>query len=76
MSKLRFSVLVGLFVARFDTVLEYRERGMVDEAYVETHSITIRRIFENPGVKEWWSSGVNTGFTARVKEWIERHSDA
>lgn len=49
---------------------------MVDEAYVETHSITIRRIFENPGVKEWWSSGVNTGFTARVKEWIERHSDA
>ena len=74
--KFRFQMLIGLFVGRFDTVLEYRERRMVDEAYVATHAITIRRIFENPGVREWWSSGANTGFTARVKEWIDRHSDA
>ena len=74
--KLRFSVLVGLFVGRFDTVLEYRERGMVSDAYVATHADTIQRIFGNPGVREWWSSGVNTGFTARVKEWIETNAAA
>ena len=74
--KLRFSLLVGLFVGRFDTVLEYRKRGMVDDAYVSTHANTIRRIFENPGVREWWSSGINTGFTARVKEWIETNAAA
>ena len=49
---------------------------MVDDAYVSTHANTIRGIFENPGVREWWSSGVNTGFPARVKEWIETNAAA
>jgi len=27
--------LLGLFFGRFDTVLEYRERNMVDDSYIE-----------------------------------------
>lgn len=50
--KLRFGLLLGLFLARFDTVLEYRQRGMVDDAYVEFHSDAIRIMFEYSGVRE------------------------
>ena len=51
--KFRFKIVLGLFVGRPDTVLEYRERGMVDDEYVAFHSDTVRLIFSNPGVREW-----------------------
>ena len=70
--KLRFQLLVGLFAARFDTVLEYRERGMVDDAYVEWQVDAMRRIFKNPGVREFWKAErVDT--TQRVKEWVDKY---
>ncbi len=70
--KLRFQLLLGLFVGRFDTVLEYRERGMVDDAYVEWQVDAMRRIFKNPGVREFWKAErVDT--TQRVKEWVDKY---
>ncbi len=71
--KLRFQLLIGLFVGRFDTVLEYRERGMVDDAYVEWQVEAMRRIFENPGVREFWKSRGQGSVTARVQEWVEKN---
>ena len=67
--KLRFGVILGLFVGRFDTVLEYRERGMVDDAYVEWQADTMRLIFWNPGVREWWKLGEKT-LSSRVRVWV------
>ena len=72
--KLRFQLLLGLFLGRFDTVLEYRERNMVDDSYVEWQVDAIRTILRNPGVREFWVSQqkrVNT--TKRVRDWVEKH---
>ncbi len=71
--KLRFGVILGLFVGRFDTVLEYRERGMVDDSYVEWQADTMRLIFLNPGVREWWKSGALT-LTGRVRVWVDENA--
>jgi len=71
--KFRFGVLVGFFLARLDTVLEYRQRGMVDDEYVAFHSEAIRIIFENPGVREWWESHRENRFTARVRVWLNEN---
>ena len=69
--KLRFGLLLGLFLARFDTVLEYRERGMVDDVYVVFHSDAIRIMFEYPGVHEWCETSRQfRGLPARIKEWL------
>jgi hypothetical protein len=73
--KFRFRQLLGPIVARFDTVLEYRERGMVDDAYVAAHAETLRRIFANRGVREWWDSKPE-GFTDRVRGWLDDSSAA
>ncbi len=71
--KHRFQMLIGLFVGRFDTVLEYRERGMVDDGYVEWQVEAMRRIFANPGVHEFWKSQGRGWCTARVQEWVEKN---
>ncbi len=71
--KLRFGLMLGLFIVRFDTVLEYRERGMVDDAYVEWQTDTMRLIFSNPGVREWWKSG-KIALTSRVRVWLEENA--
>ncbi len=71
--KLRFGLIVGLFIGRFDTVLEYRERGMVDDAYVEWQADTMRLIFSKPGVREWWKSGKKT-LTRRVRVWVDENA--
>ncbi len=73
--KFRFGMILGLFVGRFDTVLEYRERGMVDDAYVEWQADTMRLIFSNPGVREWWKSGEKT-LTRRVRVWLDENAAA
>ena len=73
--KLRFGIILGLFIGRFDTVLEYRERSMVDDAYVEWQADTVRLIFSNPGVREWWKSGVIT-LTSRVRMWLDENAAA
>ncbi len=73
--KFRFAVILGLFVGRFDTVLEYRERGMVDDAYVEWQADTMRVIFSNAGVREWWKSGEKT-LTRRVRVWVDENAAA
>ena len=70
--KLRFQLLLGLFLGRFDTVLEYRERKMVDDAYVDWQIEAIRVIFGNPGVREFWTSQKRVNTTKRVREWIEK----
>ncbi len=71
--RFRFGLLVGMFVARLDTVLEYRQRGMVDDEYVVFHADAIRIIFTNPGVREWWNSRSDLG-TARVKSWLKENA--
>ena len=71
--KLRFQLLVALFLGRFDTVLEYRERGMVNDEYVEWQVDAMQRIFSNPGVREFWNSMDNRGTTPRVREWVQKH---
>ncbi len=73
--KLRFGLMLGLFLGRFDTVLEYRERGMVDDEYVEWQTDTMRLIFSNPGVREFWESGPLT-LTRRVQVWLEENTAA
>ncbi len=60
-------------MGRFDTVLEYSERGMVDDAYVEWQADTMRLIFSNPGVREWWKSGEKT-LTRRVRVWVDENA--
>ena len=76
--KFRFGMLLGLFVARFETVLEYQERGMVNDAYVVFQSDAIRLIFGNPGVREWWKSRQrrSEGLTKRVRLWIDENAAA
>ena len=71
--RFRFGLLVGMFVARLDTVLEYRQRGMVDDEYVVFHADAIRIIFTNPGVREWWNSRSDFG-TARVNSWLKENA--
>ncbi len=71
--KLRFGLMLGLFLGRFDTVLEYRERGMVDDEYVEWQTDTMRLIFSNPGVRERWKSGEKT-LTRRVRVWVDENA--
>ena len=71
--RFRFGILVGMFVARLDTVLEYRQRGMVDDEYVVFHADAIRIIFTNPGVREWWKSRRPEGLTARVDSWLKEN---
>ena len=72
--RFRFGILVGMFVARLDTVLEYRQRGMVDDEYVVFHADAIRIIFTNPGVREWWKSRRPEGLTARVDSWLKENA--
>jgi hypothetical protein len=72
--KFRFGMLVGFFLARLDTVLEYRQRGMVDDEYVAFHSDAIRIIFANPGVREWWKSRRPEGLTTRVQMWLKENA--
>ena len=70
--KFRFQMLLGLFFGRFDTVLEYHERGMVDDAYVAFHSDAVRTIFQNPGVREYSEmSSSFQGLPARVRVWLD-----
>ena len=71
--RFRFGLLVGMFLARLDTVLEYRQRGMVDDEYVVFHADAIRIIFTNPGVREWWNSRSDFG-TARVNSWLKENA--
>ena len=72
--KFRFQMLIGLFVGRFDTVLEYRERGMVDDAYVAFHSDSMRTIFENPGVSEYRKmSRMFQRAPTRVRVWLDEN---
>ena len=72
--KFRFTLILGLFVGRLDTVLEYRERGMVNDEYVAFHSDTIRLIFSNAGVREWWELGQKTAtMTRRVRVWVDEN---
>ena len=73
--KLRFGLMLGLFLGRFDTVLEYRERGMVDDAYVEWQADTMRLMFSHPGVREFRKSGKGT-LTRRVQAWLEENTAA
>jgi hypothetical protein len=69
--KFRFQMLIGLFVGRFDTVLEYRERNMVDDAYVAFHSDAMRSIFQNAGVREYSEmSSMFQRAPARVRVWL------
>jgi hypothetical protein len=70
--KLRFGLIAGPFMARFDTVLEYRERGMVDDAYVEFQAATIRLLISNPGVREWVATSAQfQTMPPRCKSWVE-----
>lgn len=70
--KLRFGMIAGPFLARFDTVLEYRERDMVDDAYVEFQAATIRLLLSNPGVREWVATSAQfPTMPQRSKSWAE-----
>jgi hypothetical protein len=70
--KLRFGLIAGPFLARFDTVLEYRERGMVDDSYVEFQAATIRLLLSNPGVREWVATSAQfQTMPQRSKSWVE-----
>jgi hypothetical protein len=61
-------------VARFDTVLEYRERGMVDDGYVEFHAATIRLLYANPGVREWAATSRQfQTMPERTKAWLKEN---
>ncbi len=71
--KLRFQLLLGLFLGWFDTVLEYRERNMVDDSYIEWQVGAIQIILANPGVREFWLSHNRVNATRRVREWVDRH---
>ena len=75
--KLRFGLILGPFLARFDTVLEYRERGMVNDSYVAFHADTIRVLFENPGVREWSNRSIEYRSSPdRVRRWLDENISA
>ena len=75
--KLRFGLIAGPFIARFDTVLEYRERGMVDDSYVEFQAATIRLLLTNPGVREWVATSAQfQTMPQRSKAWLEGEFDS
>jgi hypothetical protein len=71
--KLRFQLLLGLFFGRFDTVLEYRERKMVDDTYIEWQLDAIKVILANPGVREFWQSQRRVNTTQRVRDWVDKY---
>ena len=53
---------------------EYRERGMVDDAYVAFHADALRLIFENPGAREYRKvSRQFRRLPARVGAWLDEN---
>lgn len=57
-----------------DTVLEYRQRGMVDDESAGFHSDAIRMILANPDVRNCWKSRRPEELTTRVQVWLKENA--
>ncbi|MEN8185392.1 MAG: DUF6082 family protein, partial [Myxococcota bacterium] len=55
----RFVWFVAQYVFLVEGLFNQRERGFLSTDTLDPHERTLRGMFQNPIVREWWSSGVS-----------------